>query len=335
MVIELAYPQGRFPCTIGNREDETAAVRSKGKRIVGGRTRHLHGEAGGFPARGRNGRAARDERQGTGDERRREPGETRAQPPPRFRSALVPDVALGRQRPLHLTRRTESIGVLLGAGLLDQIDEALWEVRRLVSKQLSGAHPMRVADVGDAVPAYRPRSRDEMEQEHADRVDICRRIGPVPEQQLGRSIERCANDAWIRIERDIEHAARAEVHDDDSAGALAHHVLGLDVAVDEAHRMNSRERATDGETDERRFLRAHRTFRFDEIASVRPWMNSIQMPTRPSIRSAPYTATTWRWLALASKRPSATAPRVSGAAVSSGCSSFSATSRWRRGSHAR
>ena len=63
-------------------------------------------------------------------------------------------------------------------------------------------------------------------------------------------------------------------------------------------------------------------------ASVRPWMNSIHSPTRPSKRSTPYTDTKFGWRTRASDRPS-------WIASASSCSSFSATSRSRLSSHAR
>src|SRR5207249_6081447 len=53
----------------------------------------------------------------------------------------------------------------------------------------------------------------------------------------------------------------AEIHQDDPAPLLAHHVLRLDVAVHETGAVDRRERAAQLDADDRGFLRAERTLR--------------------------------------------------------------------------
>ena len=56
-----------------------------------------------------------------------------------------------------------------------------------------------------------------------------------------------------------ELGAGAEVHEDRAAALLAHHVLRLDVAVDEAAAVDRGERLAEIDADGRRFLGAQRT----------------------------------------------------------------------------
>ena len=99
----------------------------------------------------------------------------------------------------------------------------------------------------------------------------------------------------------------AEVHQHDPPANLAHHVLGFDIAVKDpapctaaSARQRSRPMLTTSSAGIGR--RSART-----AFSVLPSMNSVQMPTCPSMDSAPWTVSTLGWRTRASRRASSMA----------------------------
>ena len=57
----------------------------------------------------------------------------------------------------------------------------------------------------------------------------------------------------------------AEIHQQDPAALLAHHVAGLDVAVEKSRGVNRTDRPADVDADQRRFARTHRTLRGEQF----------------------------------------------------------------------
>ena len=104
-----------------------------------------------------------------------------------------------------------------------------------------------------------------MEEQDADAVDVALDGGFAAREQLGREVERRArHPARPDVTIGVPQAARAEVHEDDASAFFAHHVAGLDVAMDEAGGMRRGERAAQLAADQGRFARAERALRFEQ-----------------------------------------------------------------------
>ena len=90
----------------------------------------------------------------------------------------------------------------------------------------------------------------EMEQQHTHAVDVARNCGDGTVKELRGEIERGARGTPAR--RPVSaHFACAEIHQHDAAARLAHHVLRLDVTMNEARFMNRRDGAAQVDPDER------------------------------------------------------------------------------------
>ena len=87
---------------------------------------------------------------------------------------------------------------------------------------------------------------DEIEEHHADAVEIALDRRLLTAEDLGRQIERCPDETAGAG----EGLARPEVHEDDAAAGLAHDVLSLDVAVQQPGAVYRRERGADIQSDE-------------------------------------------------------------------------------------
>ena len=87
--------------------------------------------------------------------------------------------------------------------------------------------------------------------------------------------------------------ARAEVHENDAPASLAHDVLRLDVAVEKARVVHRAERLREVGGDGRDCVRIQSASLGQECSSVRPSMNSVQIPTESPIYSAPCTVSTF------------------------------------------
>ena len=128
-------------------------------------------------------------------------------------------------------------------------------------------------------------------------------------------------------------AARAEIHQHDPAAVFAHHVLGLDVAMDDAGAMTAEKRAAEIDADEQCFLRPERAT-LDEQMLERAAVNELHPQTDTAVDAVrPWIVTMFGWRTRASSRPSLMIVDRSNLGV--GRRSFSATSRSSRGSHAR
>ena len=94
-------------------------------------------------------------------------------------------------------------------------------------------------------------------------------VASPPVEHFGRQVERRAGEARDAARAGVAQLAGAEVHQDDAAALLAHHVLRLDVAMDEAGAVDGGERAAQILADERRFARAERRPALQQLA--RAW----------------------------------------------------------------
>ena len=129
-----------------------------------------------------------------------------------------------------------------------------------------------------------------------------RTLAGAPREQFGREVQWRPRDAPAGPRLLLDHLARTEVHQDQAPAGLAHHVLCLDVAVHQSRPVNGGKCAAQLAPDQRGFARPERSLGRSSASSVRPSMNSIQSPTRPSWTSAPYTVTTLGWRTRASTR---------------------------------
>ena len=102
--------------------------------------------------------------------------------------------------------------------------------------------------------------RQQVEEQDADGVDLAGDRRRPPHQQLRRHV------GWraARIVLDPAFEGESEVHQQDSATLLAHHVARLDVAVEQSHGVNGADRPADVDDDEGRLARAQRTLRGEQ-----------------------------------------------------------------------
>ncbi len=97
---------------------------------------------------------------------------------------------------------------------------------------------------------------EQEEQEHANRVDVAGGRRPGAGQQLRCHVERRALPG--RRMGVVDAVRPAEVHQHDASADFAHHVGGLDVAMDQGVRVQRRHGAADVDADAGRLARAHR-----------------------------------------------------------------------------
>ena len=126
-----------------------------------------------------------------------------------------------------------------------------------------------------------------MENQDAKAVDVRHRRRRSSEEQLRGQIERRSGDLVLRRDPPGQLGAGAEVHEDDAAAVLAHDVLALHVAVQEARTVHRRQGLTEIDADPRRLAGRKTPGPSARSSSERPRMYSIHRPTRPSTDSAP------------------------------------------------
>ena len=153
-------------------------------------------------------------------------------------------------------------------------------------------------------------------EQDSEAVDVGRARGRPPVEELGREIERRAGECRSTSRSaGRELRARAEVHQDRPAAFLAHDVLRLDVAVDEAAAVNRGERLAEIHADGRRFLSAQRAARA-QLVFHRAAVDELHpQADEPLDCSTPWTTTTLRWRTLARSDPSRSTRLESAAGV--------------------
>ena len=137
---------------------------------------------------------------------------------------------------------------------LDDADETLGHVGPQVAQRLTESSRVCARQLLHRRGGNGKLAGDEVEEHHADAVEIALDRGFLPAENLRRQIERRSDEAVAAGEL----LAGAEVHEDDAAAGLAHDVLRLDVAVQEACSVDGGERGTDVQADEGGLARTER-----------------------------------------------------------------------------
>ncbi len=125
---------------------------------------------------------------------------------------------------------------------------------------------VRGAQVVDRLCDDRIVRRHQVIEQDADGVDVAAHGRGLAGEHFRRHVERRARDVGTaRVFERARFAARAEVHQDDAPGLLAHHVAGLHVAVDEAGVVDGGERAAHVLADEHGFARAEHALQLQHV----------------------------------------------------------------------
>ncbi len=254
------------------REDHDAAVRRHAgvvrRRVEAERLLHHHVELDGHHRR--PGRRAAEPAAPGQDGRGEQQGEHRRTEPER-RQQRSPVAAAGQRQPRPGRRagaedRPERVlqladGVIAGVarrgdGALDDAHQRFRQIGSRVEQADALMLPMRRFEIAQRLALDRVPAGEQEEQQHTDRVDVAGRRGAFPGQQLGRQVER---RALQRRRVGVVDAVRpAEVHQHDAPADFAHHVGRLDVAVDQAMRVQRRHGTADVDADAGRLASAHR-----------------------------------------------------------------------------
>ncbi len=153
--------------------------------------------------------------------------------------ALEALLRIGRQRPL------------------DDLHERTRQIRSLVAQAAHLARRVDAPHFFERARGDRHLARHQAIEQDADAVDVGAGGRFAAREQLRRHVERRAREIGNRrLARQSLLAAGAEVHQHDAAVAVAHHVVGFDVAVQQARAVDGGERFADVEADQRRFARA-------------------------------------------------------------------------------
>ena len=127
---------------------------------------------------------------------------------------------------------------------------------------------MRKGDLGERVAADVIASRHEVVEQYPQRVDVGRDSRWASVQHFWSQIQWGSSEAAHRLRGTVidKPPARAKVHQRRTAIFLAHHVMCLDITVQNARLMNGFDCPTQITADERRFSRGQRSVRFQELA---------------------------------------------------------------------
>ena len=153
--------------------------------------------------------------------------------------ALEALLRVGRQRPLH------------------DLDERAGQIRSLVAQAAHFTRGVHAPHFLERTRGDRHLARHQAIEQHADAVDVGAGRGFAAGEQLRRHVERRAREIGNRrLAGQSLLASGAEVHQHDAAVAVAHHVVGFDVAMQQAGAVHRGERFADVEADQRGFARA-------------------------------------------------------------------------------
>ena len=128
---------------------------------------------------------------------------------------------------------------------------------------------MCLLDLGGRPPRNRIFPGHDVEQEHAEAIDVGARRGWRSCEQLWSHIDRRAGQAAARHGR-LQLLTGTEVHQDQSPAVFAHDVLRLDVAMNQSGAMHGGDRAAQLRQDRRRFAGAEGALLPDEILERAP-----------------------------------------------------------------
>ena len=142
----------------------------------------------------------------------------------------------------------------------DHLDEGVGQLGLQVA-QLPERHPRLVlaAHVGAGLRCDRERPGDEMEQQDAGAVDVAARRSGLAVEDLRRQVQRRASEAAAGGFVGLHVVAGTEVHQHGAPAGGPHHVLGLDVAVDEPGAVHRRQGPGDVDAEQHRLARIERS----------------------------------------------------------------------------
>ena len=164
------------------------------------------------------------------------------------------------QRRLQRPGAPESLARVLSQRALDHANETVRQIRTKVSQR-----PARTAlivespDLGPGCPLDGVRPGHQEIEQHAEAVDVgCRRAARARED-LGREVNgRAGEIASGRGRFDAQLTAGSEIHQHGAAAVCPHHVVCLDVPVQEPGAVHRGQRATQVHPDERRLAGTER-----------------------------------------------------------------------------
>src|SRR5436190_22278202 len=94
-----------------------------------------------------------------------------------------------------------------------------------------------------------------MKQQNSRRIEVGARGGRLPFEKFRRHVQRRAAELARRVSRLM---TQAEIHQNDAPALLAHDILRLDIAVEEARLMYGGESAAHIDANQQRLERAQR-----------------------------------------------------------------------------
>ena len=162
----------------------------------------------------------------------------------------------------EIAGRAEPLATIDGGCTLDNLDDSIGKLGADIAQAHAFAAGMAAADFGDILSVYREVARQEIEQQHAEAVDVSAEGSATPFKELRCDVRGRARELRRGVRVRCPHAA--EVHQHDAPAHLPHHVLGLDVAVDKVGTMERGERPAQIDADSGNLARAHRTTLADD-----------------------------------------------------------------------
>ena len=164
--------------------------------------------------------------------------------------ASRPILGRGLKRCQVGAQRSGTLVALLGAGVdraLDDAGELRWHIgpRRLNSGPLAAL--LGTANLAHGPCLHRIRTGDEVIEEDAETVNVTPNRRLLPLQHLGCEIEGRSGEIGRCVV--VEFSAGTEVHEHDAPVFGSHHVVPLDISMQQAGPMHRRHRAAELETD--------------------------------------------------------------------------------------
>ena len=122
-----------------------------------------------------------------------------------------------------------------------------------------------LAKLVDRVGRDRETAAHQVVQQDAQAVEIRLLVRRGAVQYLGRHVQGRSAQPDHRIDADVPRRRGTEIHEHDPAARRPHHVLRLDVAVNQPRAVDRGERAAQVQRHEHRLLRAERTPLGDDV----------------------------------------------------------------------
>ena len=170
---------------------------------------------------------------------------------------------------LHLAGAREPLSGVIAEGPIDDAHERLWQIGPDVAQVMDLPAAMCGAEFvhrrrGDGI-----LSSDEVVEEDAKRVDVAARRDRPAGEHFGREVDGRADEIDSCVVG-VEPVPGAEVHQHEPAARFAHHVGGLDVAMNQSGAVDRTDRAAQLLSDHRRFGRTERALRRQHLLQRAP-----------------------------------------------------------------